>query len=194
MTLRRLNLTAESLMAGTAVSGLAQVRKTKRRRALKRVIDIVGSSLMILLFSPLILLVWLLILVIDGGPVIYRRRVVGTGGEFDAFKFRTMNRDADATLASDPRLRAAFSQNFKLKRDPRVTRLGFWLRKYSADELPQLWNVFQGQMSLVGPRMITTTELQKYGPYQELLRTVKPGLTGYWQVRYRCNATTSFES
>jgi lipopolysaccharide/colanic/teichoic acid biosynthesis glycosyltransferase len=155
------------------------------RRAIKRVIDVLGSSVMILLFSPLIVSVSLLILASDGRPVIYRRRVVGRKGQFDAFKFRSMCRDADAMLASDPVLRDAFRQNFKLKSDPRITRLGSWLRKYSLDELPQLLNVLKGQMSLVGPRMITAAELEKYGPYQELLLTVKPGLTGYWQVRGR---------
>jgi lipopolysaccharide/colanic/teichoic acid biosynthesis glycosyltransferase len=93
--------------------------------------------------------------------------------------------EADAMLAADARLHMAFTQQFKLKSDPRVTRLGAWLRKYSFDELPQLFNVLRGQMSLVGPRMITAPELQKYGPYQQLLLTVKPGLTGYWQVRGR---------
>ena len=160
-----------------------------QRRALKRLIDVLGSSLVILLFSPLILLVWLLIRLVDGNPVIYRRSVVGTEGRFDAFKFRTMQRNADEVLADDPGLRAAFSQNFKLKSDPRVTRLGSWLRRYSLDELPQLWNVLRGEMSLVGPRMITAAELEKYGPHQELLLTVRPGITGYWQVRGRQNVS-----
>ena len=157
----------------------------RRQRALKRVIDVFGSLLMTLLLSPLILLVWVLIFVIDGNPVIYRRKVIGAEGKFEAFKFRTMQRNADAMLADDPVLCAAFSQNFKLKSDPRVTHLGSWLRRYSLDELPQLCNVLRGEMSLVGPRMITAAELQKYGPYQELLLTVRPGLTGSWQVRGR---------
>jgi lipopolysaccharide/colanic/teichoic acid biosynthesis glycosyltransferase len=96
-----------------------------------------------------------------------------------------MVRDADAMLAADADLRAVFNQQFKLKSDPRVTRLGAWLRKYSFDELPQLLNVLKGQMSLVGPRMITAAELRKYEPYIGLLLSVKPGLTGYWQVRGR---------
>lgn len=158
-------------------------------RSVKRVIDIVGSVLMIVLLAPLILLLSLLIRMVDGSPIIYRRRVVGENGEFDAYKFRTMRRDADALLAADSALRSAFENNFKLKSDPRVTRLGSWLRKYSCDELPQLFNVLRGQMSLVGPRMITAAELRKYGAYQDLLLTVKPGLTGYWQVRGRQNVS-----
>jgi lipopolysaccharide/colanic/teichoic acid biosynthesis glycosyltransferase len=152
-------------------------------------IDIVGSGVILVLLSPLLLVLAFLIRLTDGSPIIHRRRVVGPSGDFDAYKFRTMVRDADALLAADPELRQAFSVQFKLKSDPRVTRLGEWLRKYSLDELPQLINVFVGQMSLVGPRMITASELTKYGVYRELLLTVKPGLTGYWQVRGRQNVS-----
>ena len=152
---------------------------------LKRAIDLFGSGFLLCLLSPMFLVVALLIWISDGPPVFYPRRVVGSRGEFNAYKFRTMLRNADAILAADPELRDAFTRDFKLKSDPRVTHLGTWLRKYSVDELPQLVNVLRGQMSLVGPRMITTEELSKYGQYQELLVTVKPGLTGYWQIRGR---------
>jgi lipopolysaccharide/colanic/teichoic acid biosynthesis glycosyltransferase len=154
-------------------------------RALKRAIDIVGALGLIVFLSPVFLIVAVLILVADGAPVIYRRRVVGPAGEFDAFKFRTMRSDADRILERDQRMRAAFNQNFKLKSDPRVTRLGSVLRKFSLDELPQFFNVLRGQMSLVGPRMITAPELEKYGEHKKVLLTVKPGLTGYWQVHGR---------
>ena len=106
-------------------------------------------------------------------------------GEFDAFKFRSMRHDADEILASDPDLRAEFEQNYKLKEDPRLTRHGAFLRRSSLDELPQLFNVLKGQMSLVGPRMVTPAELEKYGEYKQLRLTVKPGITGYWQVHGR---------
>jgi lipopolysaccharide/colanic/teichoic acid biosynthesis glycosyltransferase len=96
-----------------------------------------------------------------------------------------MLRNADLILAADPKLRDDFRRDFKLKSDPRVTRVGAWLRKYSLDELPQLANVLKGEMSLVGPRMITAPELSKYGQYQELLGSVKPGLTGCWQIQGR---------
>jgi lipopolysaccharide/colanic/teichoic acid biosynthesis glycosyltransferase len=160
-------------------------KQNRSAKSVKRIIDVLGSLGMILLLSPLILLVFLLVWIVDGSPVIYRRRVVGGRGEFDAYKFRTMHRHADAMLAADPTLLRTFTNNYKLKSDPRVTRLGSWLRKYSCDELPQLVNVLMGQMSLVGPRMITVAELGRYGPYQTLLLTVKPGLTGYWQIRGR---------
>lgn len=152
---------------------------------LKRCIDLAGSVFLILVLSPLFALLAILVLLDDGRPVIYRRRVVGREGSFDAFKFRTMRRDADAILRANPALRAEFEQNFKLKNDPRITRTGSLLRKLSLDELPQLFNILAGQMSFVGPRMITSAELEKYGPHKELLLTVKPGLTGYWQINGR---------
>lgn len=152
------------------------------QRATKRGVDVLGSSLLILVLSPVFLTVALMVLISEGTPILFRRRCVGPRGEFDAFKFRTMRRDADQVLRQDAALREAFRQNFKLKSDPRVTRLGAILRKFSLDELPQLFNVFRGEMSLVGPRMITAPELEKYGEYQQLLLTVRPGLTGFWQV------------
>ena len=156
-----------------------------RDRALKRSIDLAGSLMLIALLSPIFIGLALLIVLVDGTPVIYRRRVVGPTGEFDAFKFRSMHRHADVMLETNSDLRRAFSENFKLKSDPRVTKLGSFLRKYSLDELPQLFNVLCGQMSLVGPRMITAPELEKYGRYRSLLLTMKPGITGYWQVHGR---------
>jgi len=147
--------------------------------------DILGSGALLLLLSPLLLLLGILVRLLDGNPIIHRRRVVGPNGEFNAYKLRTMVQNADAILAKNIELQRAFAEQFKLKSDPRVTYLGGWLRKYSLDELPQLFNVLVGQMSLVGPRMITAPELDKYGVYRQLLLTVKPGLTGYWQVRGR---------
>lgn len=154
----------------------------QRNSVAKRAIDLCGSLLLILLLSPLFLAIALILLIADGTPILHRRRVLGTNGDFDAFKFRTMRRDADAMLHNNPSLRRQYEDSFKLKADPRVTRIGAVLRKFSLDELPQLFNVFRGQMSLVGPRMITAPELTKYGKYQELLLSTKPGLTGYWQV------------
>ena len=155
------------------------------QRGLKRAIDVVGSIVLLCLLAPLLFFITLLIAFTDGFPVIYLRRVVGVSREFNAYKFRTMCRNADAILQECPELREAFQHNFKLQSDPRVTRVGAWLRKYSLDELPQLFNVLKGQMSLVGPRMITAQELSRYGEYQDLLRSVQPGLTGYWQTRGR---------
>jgi len=150
----------------------------------KACMDHVGAALLIVLLSPVLLTVALLV-ALDGWPVIYRRRVVGQKGEFDAFKFRSMKKDADTILAADPILKAKFQQNYKLKNDPRLTRLGSFLRRSSLDELPQLFNVLIGDMSLVGPRMKTSEEMEKYGRHQAFVLSMKPGITGFWQVQGR---------
>lgn len=143
-------------------------------------------TLAILPFAlPIMVVAGLFIKWEDGGPIFYPRGVVGTGGKFDAYKLRTMRVDADALLLQNPSMWREFQANYKLKDDPRITRVGKYLRKSSIDELPQLFNVLKGQMSLVGPRMKTPAELEKYGPYRDLVLTVKPGLTGYWQVSGR---------
>ena len=154
-------------------------------RFLKRTIDIVGSFVALLLLLPLLAVLAVLVLLKDGRPILHRRRVVGPRGEFDAFKFRTMRADADQVLRDNPELQREFEVNFKLANDPRVTRLGARLRKYSLDELPQLWNVLRGEMSLVGPRMITPAELEKYREAAWIFREIKPGLSGYWQIHGR---------
>jgi len=113
------------------------------------------------------------------------------GRPFDAFKFRTMIADADAWLRLDPHLQAQYAVKHKLDADPRITPVGRVLRKYSLDELPQLWNVVRGEMWLVGPRMIAPDEAERYGRHAGKLLSVKPGLTGLWQVSGR--QRTSYE-
>lgn len=162
---------------------------TGTRGILKRVFDLGVSLVLLVLSSPVIAVLALLIKFQDRGPVFYRRRVVGPKGEFNAFKLRSMRVDADQILERDPSLRREFEVNFKLKNDPRVTRLGAVLRRTSLDELPQLWNVLLGEMSLVGPRMISPAELEKYGDAAWIFRCVKPGLTGYWQIQGRQNVS-----
>jgi lipopolysaccharide/colanic/teichoic acid biosynthesis glycosyltransferase len=150
----------------------------------KRLLDVVGSALLLLLFSPVIAVFAVLIKLQDGGPVIHRRRVIGPSGEFDAFKLRSMRVDADEILSRNPAMRREFEVSFKLKNDPRITPIGAVMRKSSIDELPQLLNVLRGEMSLVGPRMISPAELEKYSA-EWIFRAVKPGITGYWQVHGR---------
>ncbi|MGZ4889587.1 MAG: sugar transferase [Candidatus Angelobacter sp.] len=155
---------------------------TRWNRTLKRSIDLAGASLLLALSAPLVCILALRIKLHDGGPALFRRRVVGPKGEFDAFKLRTMRADADDMLRRDADLRRQFEVNFKLKEDPRVTSIGTALRRSGLDELPQLWNVLKGDMSLVGPRMITPIELKKYGDAGWIFAAMRPGLTGYWQV------------
>jgi lipopolysaccharide/colanic/teichoic acid biosynthesis glycosyltransferase len=151
-------------------------------RALKRSIDLGGALLLLVLSVPLVCVLALRIKLHDGGATLFRRRVVGPKGEFDAFKLRTMCTDADEVLWRDEDLRRQFEVNFKLKEDPRVTSIGAALRRTGLDELPQLWNVLKGEMSLVGPRIITLVELKKYGDAGWIFAAMKPGMTGYWQV------------
>lgn len=166
---------------------LDRVRLTGLSAILKTVVDYALALTGLIVLSPLLVLIALLIKLDSPGPVIYRRRVVGLGGRsFDAYKFRTMVTDADALLTRDAELRRQFEGQFKLKEDPRVTRIGRILRRASLDELPQLLNVLRGEMGIVGPRMITQEELARYGKWGTNLLTVKPGITGLWQVSGRC--------
>jgi len=163
-----------------------QVRITGVDAILKGIVDYAGAVLGLLLLGPTMLAVAILVRLDSPGPVFHRRRVLGVGGKpFDALKFRTMVVNADEVLASDARLREAFEKGYKLRRDPRVTRVGSFLRRTSLDELPQLLNVLRGEMSLVGPRMITAEEASRYGKWDLNLLTVKPGITGPWQVHGR---------
>ncbi len=177
---------SESTIDSPAISSAIQSYSAKRfQTALKAALDFLAAGTLVMLLSPLLLLIACIIRFQDGGKVIYRRRVFGPKGEFDAYKFRTMRMGADDVLAADTNLKAIFERNFKLADDPRVTSVGFVLRKYSLDELPQLFNVLKGEMSLVGPRMITVAELKRYGEYGDIFYKIKPGLTGYWQVNGR---------
>lgn len=149
-------------------------------------IVILGS----LLLLPLITLLALAVKFDSPGPILYRRRVLGVGGkEFDAFKFRTMHVNGDEILAQHPDLLVELQTTHKLKEDPRITRIGKLLRRTSLDELPQFINILLGQMSLVGPRMISPAEAEMYGQMRQNLLTVKPGLTGLWQVSGRSDLT-----
>lgn len=158
---------------------------TGAERLTKRWLDLIVAGILLLLCLPLIAALALVIKFVDGGPVFHRRRVVGPRGDFDAFKLRSMRVDADEILKRDHTLRQEYERNFKLKNDPRVTFFGRFLRRTSLDELPQLWNVLKGEMSLVGPRMITPAELERYGEAAWIFNCVKPGLTGDWQIQGR---------
>lgn len=158
----------------------------------KRCLDLSVALLSLVVLAPLLLVTALAVKCTSRGPVFHRRRVVGLGGQaFDALKFRTMRVDADRILQADAELWAAYVANFKLPRDPRITPIGRVLRRFSLDELPQLVNVLRGEMSLVGPRMVTAPELERYGAHVQTLLSVRPGITGLWQVSGR--QTTTYE-
>ncbi len=156
----------------------------------KRLFDIVFSSLVLILFSPLYLILALLIVSTSEGPIFYIQERVGKNYKtFNCIKFRTMVTNADEILVniieSSPQLKDEFESNFKLKHDPRITSIGNFLRITSLDEFPQFWNVLIGDMSVVGPRPLVEEELPKYGNHIEQILTIKPGITGLWQVSGR---------
>ncbi|MEO0082643.1 MAG: sugar transferase [candidate division WOR-3 bacterium] len=165
-------------------------------RRVKRVIDLVVSGLVIILSSPFMLAVAVLIKLDSPGPVLYKHRRLGRNMRpFWLLKFRTMYRDADERLhrilESDPKLAEEFKATFKLKNDPRVTRIGRFLRRFSIDEAPQLFNIIANQMSWVGPRPIVEKEVEYYRDYSLLLFRVLPGATGLWQISGR--SETSYQ-
>jgi lipopolysaccharide/colanic/teichoic acid biosynthesis glycosyltransferase len=153
---------------------------------LKRLLDVVLAYLGLLVLSPMFIVLPLVIRIHSKGPVFFHRRVVGKDNvPFFALKFRTMVQDADLLLAKNPNLMREFLVRFKLKEDPRITPEGYFMRKYSLDEIPQLINVLQGRMSLVGPRIMTEQELQRRGKQRDRVLSVRPGLTGLWQISGR---------
>jgi exopolysaccharide biosynthesis polyprenyl glycosylphosphotransferase len=172
---------------------LLQVDKLRLSRAeqfIKFLVEYPVCLLAIVVLAPLMLAIAALIKIESPGPVLFCRRVLGVDRRpFDAFKFRTMHVNGDAILAGRPDAAARLKTEHKLKDDPRNTRVGRWLRRYSLDELPQLFNVLAGQMSLVGPRMISPDEAEKYGRQWRNLLAVRPGLTGLWQVSGRSDLT-----
>ncbi|HLK33354.1 MAG TPA: sugar transferase [Terriglobales bacterium] len=154
---------------------------------LERVIGLVGSVITLLLLPWVALILWHE----DGGPLFYRSAYIGCDGKPHSYrKFRTMVKDADRILQQNSRLRAEFDRTCKLRHDPRVLPAVRWLRKYSLDEFPQFFSVLTGELALVGPRTISPAEGSRYGDLLPRLLSVKPGLTGYWQVMGR--QTTSY--
>jgi exopolysaccharide biosynthesis polyprenyl glycosylphosphotransferase len=162
------------------------------QRVIKRAIDVAAGligSIVTVLLTPL---AWMVVNLEDRGPVFHRREFVGTDGEIHYYrKFRTMRNDADEILRRDPQLRAEFLRQHKLKNDPRLLSVGRIMRRYSLDEFPQFFSVLSGKLTLVGPRVISGEERQRYGADLSKLLSRPPGLTGFWQVMGR--QTTSYE-
>ncbi|TWU67669.1 undecaprenyl-phosphate galactose phosphotransferase WbaP [Crateriforma conspicua] len=182
------------------VGGFMSVRMRHRLRRplpvlVKRITDVAGAAVLLVVLAPLAAMIALFIRVVSPGPVFYSHERIGKGGvRFQAWKFRTMVVDADQRLKhlldSDPDLKLQWQADQKLRQDPRVIPvLGNFLRKSSLDELPQLWNVLWGQMSLVGPRPIVESEIEKYRGEFERYLAVRPGMTGLWQVSGRNDTT-----
>ncbi len=167
-----------------------RARRRSRRRPLLRAVKFgwewAACALALVLVSPLFLLCWFVIRR-DGGPMLYAHERVGRGGRpFRCLKFRTMVVDADRRLRDllerDPQAAAEWAAYQKLRDDPRITRFGRFLRRTRLDEVPQFINVLKGEMALIGPRPVTAEELARYGRLQRLYKSVRPGITGLWQV------------
>lgn len=156
---------------------------------MKRLMDLLGSIVALIIFLPLMIIIALLIRLTDSGPVIFKQKRLGRyGKEFTMYKFRSMVVNAEEILKNNSSLYAEYVNNsfcINVNKDPRVTRIGKYLRKTSLDELPQFFNVLQGDMSLVGPRPIVKEELKHYVNQAADFLNVKPGVTGYWQVSGR---------
>jgi Undecaprenyl-phosphate galactose phosphotransferase WbaP len=156
---------------------------------LKRVFDVLAGGFLMLMLLPIFLLLAALVAKDGGSPFYGHTRIGQNGRRFKCYKFRSMVRDADKVLKDlldrDPVARAEWEKDFKLKNDVRVTPVGALLRKTSLDELPQLWNVLRGDMSLVGPRPVVEKEIARYGDEAAYYLLAKPGMTGLWQVSGR---------
>ncbi|KEO50867.1 sugar transferase [Thioclava pacifica] len=160
----------------------------------KRPVDITCAAILLILTAPLMVAIMLRLMLTGGTPVFAHRRVGRDGLSFRCYKFRTMRKDSSRVLRfvlrTDPAAAEEWAGAQKLLDDPRVTRIGLFLRKTSLDELPQLFNVLRGDMSMVGPRPVTDRELARYGRYLPAYLSVRPGVTGLWQVHGR--GTTLF--
>lgn len=157
----------------------------------KRIFDVVSSTLLLIILSPVFLILIILVKLDSKGPVFFGHKRIGYKGEtISVYKFRSMVQNAEEVLRNfTPEQKAEFEKNFKLDDDPRITKIGAFLRKTSLDELPQLINIIKGNMSVVGPRPIVQKEVAKYGKYADKLFSVKPGLTGFWQANGRSDTT-----
>lgn len=158
-------------------------------RVIKRILNLFCSFVGVIVLSPFFLIISLLIKVTSKGPVFFVHERVGLNGKkFKLIKFRTMVNNAEEMIASfSPEQKKEWEENYKLKDDPRITKIGKFLRRTSLDELPQLINILKGDMSIVGPRPVVDEELNWYGDKKDKLLSVKPGLTGWWAVNGRSN-------
>ncbi len=174
---------------------MIEVRSDIMYRFIKRTFDFIISGLSLILLSPIFLLIAVLIKFDSKGKVFYKHKRIGKNGEYIyLYKFRSMYSDSKERLEKmleDPKIRKEWEENYKLDNDPRITKIGSILRKTSLDELPQLFNILVGDMSIVGPRPVIDDEIKKYGSNKDKLLSVTPGLTGWWACNGR--SCTSYE-
>lgn len=161
-----------------------EIKKLGIYKYIKRMIDIVLSVIGLIVLSPFFIIIALIIKLDSKGPVIYKHKRIGKNGqEIYLYKFRTMYQDADIKLQEllkNENIKKEWEENYKLKNDPRITRVGKILRKTSIDELPQIINIIKGELAIIGPRPVVKDELEKYGDNKKKFLSITPGLTGYW--------------
>lgn len=182
-------------MNGTSMTTVMDEAQTKSNKyfylTIKRLFDIIVSGISLILLSPLFLIIGIMIKMDSKGKVFYKHKRIGKNGEYIyLYKFRSMYSDSKERLEEmlkDPVIRKEWEENYKLEHDPRITKVGNFLRKTSLDELPQLLNILNGDMSIVGPRPVVDSEIEKYGDLKEYFLSVTPGLTGWWA----CNGRSS---
>lgn len=157
----------------------------------KRVFDIVWSLIGLIVLSPVFIILSILVKTSSEGPVFFAHKRVGKGGKtIKIYKFRSMVTNAEELIKQfTPEQKAEYEKNFKLENDPRITKVGNFMRKTSLDELPQLINILKGDISIVGPRPVMDVETKIYGNYRNMLLSVKPGLTGFWAANGRSHTT-----
>jgi len=157
----------------------------------KRVFDIVWSLIGLIVLSPVFIILSILVKTTSEGPVFFAHKRVGKGGKtIKIYKFRSMVTNAEELIKQfTPEQKAEYEKNFKLENDPRITKVGNFMRKTSLDELPQLINILKGDISIVGPRPVMDVETKIYGNYRNMLLSVKPGLTGFWAANGRSHTT-----
>lgn len=170
---------------GKGETGMSKGDRNENRRfyhLIKRMIDVVLSLFGLVLISPFVVIIAIYIKIDSKGPVFFKHQRIGKNGKpFSLYKFRTMKDGAEAMINDfTPEQLEEWNENFKLKDDPRITRIGKFLRKTSLDELPQLINILRGDMSIVGPRPIIEEELEEYGNDKDEFLSIRPGLTGWW--------------
>lgn len=160
---------------------------------IKRFLDILISIIGLIVLFPVFLILGIIIRIDSPGPIVFAHKRIGKNGkDIKIFKFRTMYKDAEEMIKKfDENQMKEYKENYKLKDDPRITKIGKILRKTSLDELPQIFNIIKGDLSIVGPRPVVESELEKYGKNKDKFLSVTPGLTGYWQANGR--STTTYE-
>ena len=191
----------EAILQETTINNINIMKKEKTNKKVlykftKRIIDIIGSIIGILILIPTTLIIYLArkVLKEDKGPLFYEQLRYGKNGKvFRLYKFRSMCIGADKKLKeyleNNDEAREEFEKTHKLQNDPRITKIGNFLRQSSLDELPQMINILKGDMSFVGPRPVVEKEVEEYGTNKDKFLSVRPGLTGYWQVNGRSNTT-----